>query len=164
MLSIASMAVAIYALRRPVQYAVEKVTSRRVSSLEGREGSDLSFPRSGSDQDYEAVRPGSVVLSGIGAQGEILRFEASAAQLSANDGFVIGRHQKVCHGVINHNLISKRQVRLYRDSVGQLMIEDLHATNPARVDGRPLSPFTPTSLRHRQTLLMGDVELSVAAT
>lgn len=135
-----------------------------MSSLERNNGVAPAAPPSAAGSAQARSRTGGVLLSGIGARGEILRFDIGASQLASADGFVLGRNAKLCHGVINHSLVSKRQARIFTNTHGELLIEDLHATNPVCVNGQTLQPFQAVTLKSRQNILIGDVELSVAIT
>ena len=169
--SVISLIIAIIALRRPVRYAVSEV-SRRISSPAApspAQPTPARKPRSRQRHDTSGrdslVPAGSdlIVLSGLTSNGSFLRFELNPAELKhAHDGFVVGRHPDLAHGVIKDGLVSRRQARFYLNEFGVLCVEDLNSTNPTEVNGTTLTPFQECELRNGDTVMLGEVELSVS--
>ena len=177
--SLLSLSIAIFAVsRKPVRAAL----SRRVSSLVAREPHHprhAPTPSPAPPRNYNphpaapvptpapaplatGSRHGAILAGSNTETGQILRIEVTSDWFDASaDGFVIGRQTALCHSVLDDNLVSKRQARLFW-SEGYLMVEDLYATNPTLVNGEPLSPFAPKALRSGDRLLLGNVEFSVS--
>jgi len=171
--AILSLIVAFFALRRPVMATVERA-SRRISpsanpvdphpqKQNGQGGSagrtNNNALRNPVSQPHNAK--GRICLSGLDDKGHVTRIEFERSELRrSRDGFVIGRHPDLCHHVLGDNLISKRQCRLFEHD-GNLMIEDLNATNPTELNGEILSAYTGKTLSPGDQVLLGVVLLSV---
>lgn len=153
--------VAIYSLRRP---AFEKVIVDGFSRFGSRSPGKRDPNRGGGSGvnpgDGRRSRPASIRLSGMDAHGRMMQADIDCNNLNA-DGFVVGRIARLCHFSIDDAQISKRQAR-FNWIDGRLLVEDLNSTNLTVVNGEELSPFSPVSLKHGDTVLLGGVEFSVS--
>lgn len=159
--SLISLAIAFYALtRKPVRQRLSRVVSSR--------GSVRPHPRADDNQpcypgkQVRADSQDSVVLSGLGEAGRMVRFRIQRSQAGRSpDGFVVGRDPQLCHETMQDSLVSKRHARFFwRD--GAFMVEDLNATNPVLVNGEAIAAFSPVSLKSGDTLTIGNAQLKVA--
>lgn len=100
-------------------------------------------------------------LTGTDGRNGRLRLLIGESRLSqAYLGLTIGRHPALCELVVEDPTVSRRHARIGRDSDG-LFVEDVNSLNGTVVDGQPLQPFTPTRLHEGQSLLLGEVVLTV---
>lgn len=175
-MSLLSLAIAIFALRRPVGQAIRSVTGLVGGPGAARAPAHNDYRRP--PQPSPATPPPAgmrmppaapmrttggrlAVLSGFDHAGHVVRIEVTQADGSGPDGLVIGRHPDLNHVVIEDGLVSKRQARLYWQS-GSLMIEDLNATNPTLLNGQALKAYDGHPLKSGDRVLIGEVELSVS--
>lgn len=173
--TLSSLVIAVFAVtRRPVRASLSRLVSRPVPKSGGdSSGHRKPNPSSQSpsfNRPHQPMSPAAApqvaqgaILSGTSSDdGRMVRVEIDPQLAGASaDGFVIGRVAALCHVVLDDNLVSKRQARLFW-SEGYLMIEDLYATNPTIVNGEPLVPYSPRSLRTGDQILLGNTELSVS--
>lgn len=75
-------------------------------------------------------------------------------------GLAIGRHPALCERVLAQQSISRRHFRLGLAD-GEPFVEDLNSLNGTILDGVPLPPFRPTRLAPGNTLLCGQVRLTL---
>ncbi|PHS34933.1 MAG: hypothetical protein COA91_13820 [Robiginitomaculum sp.] len=119
-------------------------------------------PSPSPERDKYPTRGSRVVLSGVERSGAIVNFQLDSHMLNDTpDGFVIGRHHILCHGVFQDNQISKRQARIIEKN-SQIFIEDLNSTNSTELNGTLLIPYQPQLLADRDIIVIGGSEISVA--
>jgi len=163
--SLLSLIVAFFALRRPVMATVERASQRVSSPANGVKptatGKISHRQRQSLSPQSNRHARGRICLSGLDNLGHVLRFDFDRSEARrSRDGYVIGRHPELCHGVVSDNLVSKRQCRVF-DADGSIMIEDLNATNVTEVNSRALDAYSPVSLSTGDEVLIGSTQFSV---
>ncbi len=101
------------------------------------------------------------ILSGLDLRGKPIHLAIDDTQLQqAIRGITIGQSPKLSELVIHDCGLSHRQARfIYIDNA--LYIEDTNSLNGTWVNGNHLKPFKSTKLNSGDTLVLGDVELSI---
>ena len=159
-----SALLAVFALlRRPRQIVVREIReiSKRVLSRPVEPNRISPSPRPQPPPPPGPKTGPGWTLSGIDSQGLPVRIGIDEAALAGSHGnLVIGRTPVLCDHVIDDATTSQRHTRLTLDG-GQVIVEDLDATNPTQVDGRPLTPFTPRPIAAGSTVTVGNVRLEL---
>jgi hypothetical protein len=107
-------------------------------------------------------------LTGRTAAGADIAIAVGAADLAAaaagkDKGVVLGRSAGLCDRVVDDQSVSRRHARLAPAGDG-LTIEDLKSAFGTSVNGRKLAPFQPEPLAAGDTVVLGALTLTVAAT
>ena len=163
--SLLSLAVASFALRRPVIATIDKA-SRRVSNIANPQSGQMQKkpPPEYSPIGNNSYARGRVVLSGMDPSGIVVRLGCEQSSLYNNsDGYVIGRHPSLCHSTLSDTMVSKRQCRICHDG-DSLCVEDLNSTNSTELNGRPLTAYAVTPISTGDQLLIGETTFSVTVS
>ena len=113
--------------------------------------------RSGQAGDLES---GWRLTGQDGSQHPVRLLVGHSRLAAAYLGLTVGRHPLLSELVVEDATVSRRHLRIGRDSNG-LFVEDVNSLNGTLLDGRRLKPFTPERLREGQSLVMGQVVLTV---
>ncbi len=104
---------------------------------------------------------GGLLLSGYDDRNQAVQIKIGDAELKGNrKGISIGRHPDIVDRVITSREISRRHARI-RFSAHGYELEDLNSSNSTWLNGRRLSPFTPTGLSPGDEIRLGTLTLSV---
>lgn len=95
-----------------------------------------------------------------GSQHEVRLLIGQSRLAAAYLGVTVGRHPLLSELVVEDPTISRRHLRIGRDSNG-LFVEDVNSLNGTLLDGKRLQPFTPQRLKEGQSLVLGQVVLTV---
>jgi len=100
-------------------------------------------------------------LEGQGMDGETVRLAFGETQVRrADPGLTVGRHPALADLVVDHPTVSRRHARL-SISGNTLHVEDLNSLNGTMIDGAAVPPFERLSIADGQTLVLGDVTLTL---
>jgi len=94
------------------------------------------------------------------ASRHVKRHILPASGFDSAYGVTIGRSKDFADIVVGDPRISKRHARLFRVE-GNIFIEDLNASNPTLVDGKPLAPLEVRRLDGGATFTAGDTRFSL---